>query len=208
RELALFLHSCYFSVEAAKATLDTYFTVRTHLPEFFAQRDPTLPEVQTAAEVTGIVTLEKPTQEGYKVIMIRPVDTEPSKFSHVDLKKVFGMVIDLWLYSEGTAEGHVIIFDMQGVTFGHFTKLSLIVFKKFFFYLQEGLPVRLKGLHFFNVVPFMDKMMAMMKPFMKKELFEVMHVHTEGVEDLFKFVPQEILPMDYGGAAPPLLKLH
>lgn len=207
-ELVLFLHSCNYSVESAKSALDTYFTTRSHLPEFFANRDASLPEVQNACAATGFVTLPKATPEGYKVIFFRPVDQDLSKFVHADVKKVFLMVIDLWLRSEGTAPGHVIVFDMNGVSFSHFTRLSLITFKKFFFYLQDALPFRLKGLHFVNVVPFMDKMMAMMKPFMKKEISSVIHIHTEGLESLFKHVSQDIFPEDYGGTAPPFMELY
>ncbi|KAK2580092.1 hypothetical protein KPH14_012372 [Odynerus spinipes] len=39
-ELAWFLHSNYYQLEPTKTTIDTYYTVRTHVPEFFANRDP------------------------------------------------------------------------------------------------------------------------------------------------------------------------
>lgn len=39
-ELALFFHSNYYRLEPTKVTIDTYYTVRTHVPEFFANRDP------------------------------------------------------------------------------------------------------------------------------------------------------------------------
>ena len=39
-ELALFLHSNYYRSEPTKTTIDTFYTVRTHVPEFFANRDP------------------------------------------------------------------------------------------------------------------------------------------------------------------------
>ena len=39
-ELALFLHSNYYYVEPTKSTIDTFYTIRSHIPEFFTNRDP------------------------------------------------------------------------------------------------------------------------------------------------------------------------
>lgn len=39
-ELVLFLHSNYYRLEPTKSSIDTFFTVRTHVPEFFNNRDP------------------------------------------------------------------------------------------------------------------------------------------------------------------------
>lgn len=38
--LILFLHSNYYSMEAAKNTIENFFTIRSHVPEFFDNRDP------------------------------------------------------------------------------------------------------------------------------------------------------------------------
>lgn len=38
-QLALFLHSNYYDIEEAKKTIETYYTSRTHLTEFFSNRD-------------------------------------------------------------------------------------------------------------------------------------------------------------------------
>lgn len=39
-ELALFLHSNYYRLEPTKSSIDTFLTVRSHVPEFFCNRDP------------------------------------------------------------------------------------------------------------------------------------------------------------------------
>lgn len=62
------------------------------------------------------------------------------------------------------------------------------------------MPIRLKGLHFINTVPFMDKILALMRPFMRKELMDVMELHTT-VESFKKYVFLEQLPNEYGGKA-------
>jgi len=87
--------------------------------------------------------------------------------------KILNMVIDLWLYAEGTSLGHVILFDMKNVSFGHVGRLSPMGLKKFLYYLQEGLPVRLKGFHFMNASPVIDVILNMMRPFMKKQLMDM-----------------------------------
>lgn len=39
-EIVIFLHSNYYLLEPTKTTIENYYTSRTHLPEFFANRDP------------------------------------------------------------------------------------------------------------------------------------------------------------------------
>lgn len=119
------------------------------------------------------MTLSMPTEDGYKLIYSRLIDFEPSRFVYNDIMKYFSMLIDLWLYTEGTAKGHVIVIDMAGVTFGHVGRLSPMGIKKYLYYLQEAIPIRLKGLHFINTNAVMDVILSMMKPFMKKELMDV-----------------------------------
>lgn len=38
--LIMFLHSNYYSMEAAKNTAESFFTIRSLVPEFFSNRDP------------------------------------------------------------------------------------------------------------------------------------------------------------------------
>ena len=38
-DLVFFLHSNYYAIEPTKRTIDNYYTMRTHAPEFFTNRD-------------------------------------------------------------------------------------------------------------------------------------------------------------------------
>jgi len=118
------------------------------------------------------------TREGYKIIYGRLLDSEPSHFVYNDAMKLLNMVIDLWLYTEGTSNGHIILFDMKNVSFGHVGRLSPMSLKKFLYYLQEGLPVRLKGFHFMNASPVIDVILNMMRPFMKKQLMDMVRLKS------------------------------
>ncbi|XP_071638276.1 alpha-tocopherol transfer protein-like [Temnothorax longispinosus] len=208
-EYVLFLHSNYYRIEAAKNTIEEYYTSRTHMPEFFSDRDPLgTKQLREIFKVVASMTLPMTTKEGYKLVYSRLIDYEPSRFVYNDVMKYFSMVVDLWLYTEGTAEGHIIIIDMAGVTFAHAGRLSPMGIKRYLYYLQEAIPIRLKGLHFINTNAVMDIILSMMKPFMKKELMEVLHIHpTNSTKDtLATFVPLEAFPCDIGlgGKAKPL----
>ncbi|XP_024888293.1 uncharacterized protein LOC112465123 [Temnothorax curvispinosus] len=208
-EYVLFLHSNYYRIEAAKNTIEEYYTSRTHMPEFFSDRDPLgTKQLREIFKVVASMTLPMTTKEGYKLVYSRLIDYEPSRFVYNDVMKYFSMVVDLWLYTEGTAEGHIIIIDMADVTFAHAGRLSPMGIKRYLYYLQEAIPIRLKGLHFINTNAVMDIILSMMKPFMKKELMEVLHIHpTNSTKDtLATFVPLEAFPCDIGlgGKAKPL----
>lgn len=47
----------------------------------------------------------------------------------------------------------------------------------------------------------MDKVLALMRPFMKKELLDVMHLHSTMDTFLEKYVPNAMMPNEYGGSA-------
>ena len=44
----MFLHSCYYRLEATKTTIENYYTIRTHAPEIFSKRDPLGKDIQEA----------------------------------------------------------------------------------------------------------------------------------------------------------------
>lgn len=55
-------------------------------------------------------------------------------------------MIDLWLRDHGTIKGHILLIDLKGLAIGHVGRCSPMTIKHFLYYLQDGLPVRLKGM--------------------------------------------------------------
>lgn len=49
-----FLRGCKFSLEKTKRKLDMYFTMRALVPEFFSNRDPTLPEIKEVMKIAYV----------------------------------------------------------------------------------------------------------------------------------------------------------
>ncbi|XP_034945203.1 alpha-tocopherol transfer protein-like [Chelonus insularis] len=207
-ELVLFLHSNYYRLEPTKTTIDTFYTCRTHVTEFFANRDPLgNKDLRRMFKTAAYMPLKGETPEGYKIIFARLIDYEPSAYVYNDAIKYWNMAMDLWMYTEGTMQGHIIVVDLAGLSFGHTTRLSPMGLKKFLFYLQDGLPVRLKGMHFTNSIPVMEIILNMMKPFMKKELMDILFVHST-LETVAKHFPIDLLPNESGGKGGSLMELH
>lgn len=116
------------------------------------------------------------TSDGYKVIYAVLKNADPSRYVFVNVIKLFTMLAENWLYSLGTCPGFIIIIDMKGAVFGHVARLNPMIMKKYLYYLQEALPIRLKGFQFINSVPFMDVIINIMKPFMKNELIDMVSI--------------------------------
>lgn len=64
---------------------------------------------------------------------------------------------------------------MKGVSLSHLTRLSVKSIKRFIQYLQDGLPAKLQAIHILNVVPFFDKILSIMKPFMKADIINMVN---------------------------------
>uniref|UniRef100_A0A336M8X4 CSON013469 protein n=1 Tax=Culicoides sonorensis TaxID=179676 RepID=A0A336M8X4_CULSO len=195
-EVILFLHSNYNKMEAAKMTIDNYYTSRTHMSQFFGARDVKSDDMAVAHDLFTMIPLPKLTKEGYKVILVKLHNTDPSKFDLSDTLKLFSFFCDQMLLEQGCMEGHIIVFDMNGVTLSHVARLTIMAIKNYLYYLQEALPFRLKGLHFINIVPFIDKIVFLMKPFMKKELWDVFHLDST-MDAVYERIDPSIFPKDY-----------
>lgn len=68
------------------------------------------------------------------------------------------------------------MFDMRNVRIGHLTRVRVSTIRKFFRYVQDGMPAKLCEIHVLNVVSFFDKILGLIKPFMRAEIFKVVRI--------------------------------
>uniref|UniRef100_A0A336M8A8 CSON013466 protein n=1 Tax=Culicoides sonorensis TaxID=179676 RepID=A0A336M8A8_CULSO len=207
-EIVLFLHSNYYELEATKMTIEHYYTCRTSYKEFFSNLDLNSKGLLQAHEAITLTVLPNPTPEGYRIIFGRLNNTDPSKFNLAHCIKLFFLFVDALLLEEGTIEGLVLAFDMTGAQIGHVFKLGLFTVKHGLHYIQEGFPIRMKQIHFFNLVSFIDKILAIVRPFMKQSLWDILYLDPK-IEDTYDCIPPDVFPTDYpGGTALSVRELH
>ncbi|KAI4454616.1 alpha-tocopherol transfer protein-related [Holotrichia oblita] len=199
-QIILFLHSCYYRIEPTKTCIESFYTAKSHCPDFFTNRDPVKYENEIF-QTFLIAPLQKKTRAGYQIIFCKFINTDVNKFVFSNAIKTLDMVTVLMLHQLGTAPGYVILGDLSGISFGHITKLTPTQLSKFFFYLQEALPIRLKGFLLINIPSFIDKLMALIKPFMKNDLLNCLELYNNNFDGLYKTIPKDCLPNEYGGEA-------
>lgn len=59
--------------------------------------------------------------------------------------------------------------------------------------------IKLKEVHFANAPNFIDKLLMLMRPFLKKALMDIIYVHPVGSASLQKYIPKDAFPEDDGG---------
>ncbi|XP_053611375.1 alpha-tocopherol transfer protein-like [Plodia interpunctella] len=197
-----FLASCGYSLELTKRTIDFFFTLRSTAPEIFCKRDPWAPEIRRVFEITDLIPLPRKTKENYKVFLYRLNTTEIDLFNFVDAVKTFFMLADTRLTEEeDIPAGEVPIFDATNVSLKFIPKINLSVLRKYMLYTQEAIPIRLKQIHVINAPAYISKIHAICKPFLKTEVAKLIKFHEPNTDTLYKDVPLELLPDEYGGKA-------
>lgn len=211
KQFVLFYNACYGDMEKTRACIEKYYNCRKNAPELFDHRVLKSEELKAAAEVLEFAIFPGKSCLGYDIVYHRLHDTEPSKYNLESGCKLLFMTVDLCLSQRGPQSGSMILFDMRGVRFGHLARVSLSTLRKFFTYVQEAMPVRMKAIHVLNTEPVLDKLMLLIRPFMDKKFYDMLKFHNKN-EDLEKFyetvIPRSSLPPDYGGTLADTQTLH
>ncbi|KAL1454400.1 hypothetical protein WDU94_010665 [Cyamophila willieti] len=205
--ILLFLHSCYYSLERTKDTIDNYFTVRAQCSDLFKGRDAKfLMEQLEIYDMMGLPTL---TPDKYRIVMYRLRDDDVNKFNYPAALRTFFAVNDMYISEDGLMDGYVVVFDMTGLSFGYLAKVStqLSLVRNFMVYIQDCHPVRLKAIHIINTYPLIDKILNLIKPMMHGNLLEMIHLHPT-LDTLSPFFPISLLPADYDGGKSEAVQVH
>ncbi|CAB0036247.1 unnamed protein product [Trichogramma brassicae] len=202
KRLEHFLFGCKNSVERCKKILETYFSARTALSEFFAARDPLARDVQQSCDVVEYFVLPRVTEDGYRVTILRLHDTALERFSLTAITRRILMVLDVRLQEEPSLS-NIMIFDLKGFTAGHFAKCSptQAIVKKAMLATQDSMPFRLHRVHYLNAPAFINSILNIFYPLLKEKLITKFRIHTGGGEELHAYLDKDILPCEWGGKA-------
>lgn len=193
-----FLHSCYYDFEKAKTAVELFFSIRTSAPDLLTNRDPMSAPIQ---KTLNIVNLAQYRIKGNKNIWIWQLnDPGLEQYDYLLDAKVFFMSTDSWLLeNDFLEEEDDVILDVKDISLKFLTKFNVSIAKKLTKYQQDAMPIRLRQVHIVNTPSAIDKIFALIKPFLKQEMTNMMHFHTPKSSTLLKYFDKEDLPEDYGG---------
>nr|XP_034827561.1 clavesin-1-like [Maniola hyperantus] len=197
-DLILAYHCCNRSSELAKQVLDLNLTLRTLFTNYFENRKVD-DQIERVFNDIVLTVLPARTSEGYAILYTHLTNYDPKQFNFGLAIRAALMILDLCQLQDGTWPGFLIVLDFEGVTLGHIARLDLQNIQQFLYYIQEAILVKLKGMHFLNAPSFIDKLLLMMKPFLKKQLMDALHIHTTGSSTVEKFVSLAAFPKESGG---------
>lgn len=154
--LLTFLRGSKHNLTRAKAKIDTFYTIRTALPELFEDRDVKTERIRDVLRLgVGVPLPNTHTKDGPRILLIRAGGYNANKFGFLETIKVGMMIQDIqYLEDDSMAiAGDLGIIDLANVTAAHFFQITPSMLRKVLLLKQDGSPLRQKGFHFINTPP-------------------------------------------------------
>ncbi|XP_045450309.1 alpha-tocopherol transfer protein-like [Melitaea cinxia] len=200
--LLRFAHSCFYDVEKAKKAMEIFFSIRGNSPDLLNNRDPESPHIQKILNVINIGLYRSATSNRWLWFwQINDPGLEQYEYL-LDVKLFFLSTDAHFLDQEVLSDEDIVVMDVKDITLKFLTKINLSIQRRLSKYQQEGMPIRLKQIHVINAPPFIDKIYGALKPFVKKEITEMIYFHPPKSDSIYKHLSKEDLPADYGGTRP------
>ncbi|KMY92551.1 alpha-tocopherol transfer protein-like [Drosophila simulans] len=199
--LVAFLRGCKYSLEKTKLKLDNFYAMRGAVPELYKNR--IVGEKQLSILDTGcLLRLPQPLQaDGPRIHISRYGQYDSKKYSIAEVVQVNTMLGEIQIREDDNAmiSGFVEIIDMKGVGAGHLFQFDAVLVKKLAVLGDKAYPYRPKGFHFVNAHSSAEKFMSIAKSLMSEKIRKRFHIHSK-LDSLYKYVPKECLPAEYGGS--------
>ncbi|XP_075227276.1 alpha-tocopherol transfer protein-like [Lycorma delicatula] len=196
--IVMFIHSCKYDLERAKLTIDLHFTYRTLMKDIFTKRDPEGDDVNLIRQCCKTTVLPGKDSEGNFVLWGHMYNSDLKKFKFASAGKLYIMTADVLQLEQGTVPGVVTVYDVKNMSLSHLLSTPVSIIRHYVIYCQDASPFPVKAIHFVNTHPVMDKLMTLVKPFIKSSVWKIQYFHSN-MDSLYKHIPKDIIPQEYGG---------
>ncbi|XP_075170527.1 alpha-tocopherol transfer protein-like [Haematobia irritans] len=198
--LVAFLRRCHFSLEETKKRIDNFFSYYNVFPEIYKNRC-------MSSRIFDINRLgvhyypEFPRCSDKAAILIaRFGQFDPNRFSVKEIFQFIMMAMEIiWLENDyATVAGVSQILDLANITFDHLKRFDRTIFERYWTWLQDCCPLRIKEVYVINVGRDIQCHISIIKMMMKNQL-EHPIITVKSLEELYTHIPRCNLPEEYGG---------
>jgi len=203
--LTNFIIGCKYNLQRTKQVIESYFIARAEYPEFFSSY--TKEKLDQAAKYGKISIFPKLTPEGYRVNCCGTLPTtDDDKFDVEMFCKMSLVALDLQLKEE-PSHGLIFLFDLKHIKLSQFLAFTPTVTKNFLKCCIDAFPMRVKAVHYINPPKFISRLITFFKMFLSNKIKDRIFVH-DNLEDVFEFIPRDVMPDVYGGTGGDIYKLE
>uniref|UniRef100_A0A1I8NMU1 CRAL-TRIO domain-containing protein n=1 Tax=Stomoxys calcitrans TaxID=35570 RepID=A0A1I8NMU1_STOCA len=198
--LVSFLRGCKYSIEKAKSKIDYFYTIKTMMPELFGDKIMSEKEIKLCRTGT-YVRLPKPLGEGGPSVQLTNYSKfDPKVLTMLELFRFQCLLMDWQIYNDDNCviSGYIEIIDLSKMSLSFLTQFEPTLIKKMGVFAEKAAPMRLKGIHFVNCPKEAQAVLSFSRSLMSEKLQKRFYVHKT-LDDLYKFIPKEYLPVEYGG---------
>ncbi|CAG9770314.1 unnamed protein product [Ceutorhynchus assimilis] len=196
-----------FSIETAKQKLDTFYTIRSLMPEFF-KTHPLTEEWILQRKIYYLVPLPKVDDENIRIIYQKTnPEYKDAKYFNFEKNLVLFWHVMQYLVENDLCYRFHFICDCSGFTLGHAAKMNPLSLKKSQIILEKVFSNRMASLHMVNLPSILESFINnVFKPLLNAKLQDRLQV-SSSADNLFKIFGKKRLPKDVGGEQKPLSQL-
>ncbi|KAG5894739.1 hypothetical protein JTB14_006158 [Gonioctena quinquepunctata] len=196
RRLQSLILNSKMSLEKSKRTIEAYFRLRARMSDFWELIVPNNEVYEISKRLVKTIHMPKLTPDLCRIVITRVDDLE-GKINN-GLTYVLPSLIqaELRVMSDDMFLSNTIIVDQA-----HFDARQLMNFASDahkIIGIVTALDLRIKNIHFVNLAPILDKVLAMLKLVLPSKIQDKVKTHAN-FESLHQYIPKEYLPSNYGG---------
>ncbi|XP_026277912.1 alpha-tocopherol transfer protein isoform X2 [Frankliniella occidentalis] len=197
--LVTFLRPTHFYPESAYERMQNFFKFKVKYPKYCANL---IPSRERNVFEQGILTVF-PNRDhlGRRVLLIEAGKKWKPKLCSLDeIFKGVMLVLEAAISEPRTQVcGVQVILDMDGLALTHVWQFTPGFAKAVVEWVQDCIPVRLKGVHIINQPYVFNMVFAIFKPLLNAKLRNRIHFHGTDRQSLLNHVDAKCLPKTYGG---------
>ncbi|KAL6262976.1 hypothetical protein P5V15_005765 [Pogonomyrmex californicus] len=197
-----FLRTCKFNIEKTKMRMQNYYKQRSDLPEWFMNKDPFQSELQELLNLGLFLPLRKRDNQGRVVIIIRGTRHDPRIHKISDICKIGVLATEMATknYNAISVYGIALFIDVANPTMRHAVQMRPHVIMNLVHCWQSSYPIRVSVLNIINAPEYVNVVVKIFRSFMNEKMKSRLNVYTQKtMQDCFKDIPVNILPVEYGG---------